>query len=299
MKTYNHRFYIGPHSPLSVPMGRVIKRNADQLLEVETECPPSGQHREILSNILKLPEQKLTDWNTHQIYVDFVLSKDTTRDLIYNYDAFLGSRKNAFNADTVYPSMEQKIGPLRLFTMAHKVTVFLCLQNYTDLIESELKGLPKLQAKIASNPANPQFSWQPFVSRLQSTWPEAQVVIIDASQLAMHWAAIVALFTGHPKAHFFKGINDFSLAGIDEFGRKPFEEALLASPPKSIGDWLKISSKVFSQYGHYEPEVDTDGGNVWTLEQLQYSRRCFAADITALRKSKSVLIANDLIADFK
>lgn len=299
MNTYSHRFYLGPHSPLSVPLSKVMKRNADRLHEIETECPPSGLHREALSEILKLPEAKLVDGLIHELYVDFVLQNDNTRNIIYNYDAFWGSRKSAFKSMTVYPSMDEKIAPLRLLTKAHRATVFLCLQSYADLVEQELTDAPELQQLLTANSENLQFSWVPFVSRFQAVWPEAEVVIINANELAVHWAAIVSLVTGHPKSYLFRGINDLPLMEIEGFGQEPFRTALAANPPKTVGDWLKLSSQAFSDYGYRDPDEDLDIETTWTLKQSQHSMLRFAADIEAFRKMEGVHVASDLVKDFK
>lgn len=299
MDVYSHRFYLGPHSPLSVPLSKVLKRNADRLAEIETECPPSGFHRNALSKILNLPAAKLSDRNTHEMYVDFMLNKDNTRTLIYNYDAFLGSRKSALKNVDVYPSLEEKVAPLRLLTKAHRATVFLCLQSYTDLIEQELTGAPKLQRSLAANRENLKFSWVPFVSRLQSVWPEVEVVVIEANQLAVQWAAVVALVTGHPQSHLFKGINEFPVMKIEEFGQDPLQKAFAENPPETVGDWIKLSSHFFSEFGYQDPHEDRDYDPVWTLEQSQHAMRQFAADIEALRRMKGVQIASDLMKDFE
>lgn len=297
MNTYEHKFYLGPHSPLSLQLQRLLARNSDRLIEVNSEYPTAKMHREVLAEFLKLPASQLADGDTHQFYVDTVLDHDETRRVIYSFDAFLGSRKDSLGHADAYPSLERKVFPLRHLTNAHKVTVFLCLQSFAQFVDLELEGEPEMHEWLSSDPYNLTFSWVPFVSRLQDAWPEVKIVIFDSQDLAPKWAAVVAMITGHPLAHHFANIADYPSTCMNRKGRIAYRTFLAETPPKTLKKWIEATSFFCQKYGtRYQIPVDTRK-DTWTPEQLDYSRQQLEHDFEKLRDLKNVALAKELMVD--
>lgn len=292
---YDHRLILGPHCPMSLPLQRLLANNRDALEEVRTEAPKVKLHRQIMAKTLALPTETLAKPQVKQAYVDAVRTQATTRCLIYNYHAFFGSRKNALKAGSLYPSLENKIPPLRQLTDGHQVTVFLCLQHMTQFIELELSHSPHLQHVTETYPKGLDFSWVHFVHRMKTIWPEALVVIIDADKLAQNWAAAAALVTGHPKAHRFQRITRFPLSQLAEDGRGPCRKALKASPPASIPEWTEVMSNFFDTYGPHVPIIRRIIASPWTEDQVAHSKARFTADLDALKAVENVALIDDVV----
>jgi hypothetical protein len=294
---YDFRFNIGPHSPLSLPLQRILNRNARALLEVDAEFPPERMHRDVLKQSLKLPFSRLLENKTLQSYLDSVLEEDQTRSVIYSFDAFLGSRARSLSSNMTYPSLEKKVAPLRLLTTGSKISLFLCLQKYTDLIDNELKGDPDLRKQLARNVDNLLFSWIPFVKRLSEAWPEANIVILEAAELAPNWAANVGLITGHPDAHEFEGILDFPTSSISKEGKKALLQKTKSAQPASIYEWRKLVRPYFTVYGQTNFNFEQTKNSYWTTEQIEFSGEKFENEIVELVGMNNVFLANDLIAN--
>ncbi|MFC4214039.1 hypothetical protein ACFP4H_23475 [Pseudophaeobacter arcticus] len=299
MITYEYKFYLGPHSPLSLQLQRLLASNSDRLVEVDSEYPAAKMHREVLAEFLKLPASQLADENTHQMYVDTVLEHDRTRRVIYNFDAFLGSRKSSLEYATAYPSLERKVFPLRHLTSAQNVTIFICLQSYAQFVDKELEGHPELRERLYSDPYNLTFSWVPFVSRLQEAWPEANIVIFDSQDLAPKWAAIVAMISGHPLAHFFANITDFPSTCMNRKGRIAYRRHMAVAPSQSLRDWVEATSFFCQNYGSGSHAPAHSWEETWTPDQLAYSRQVLEQDFEKLRVLKNVSLANELMVNLK
>lgn len=291
--SYDHRFLLGPHSPMNMPMQKLLIRNRDRLEEVAAEFPDTEMHRTILGHILKLPIDELSDPAAHHNYVENVLTNSSTRIVIYSYDAFFGSRKSVLSEDFVYPSLEKKIRPLRHLMTGQKSTVFLCLQHYTQFVETELKDAVSFQHLVQSFDEDNDFSWMPFVSRLRRAWPEALIVVVDETDLATHWAVVAALVCGHPKVQDFKNISRYAKYRLATEGRKPYRAALKESPPKTIAEWVSTTTRIFQEFGNYEPIVKRVVTSPWSPEQIELSIANLAADLDALKKLENVVLASD------
>lgn len=239
-----YKYYLGPHSPLSLQLQRLLASSSDRSTEVDSEYPTAKMHREVLAEFLKLPESQLADENTHQMYVDTVLEHDRTRRVIYNFDAFLGSRKNSLEYEKAYPSLERKAFPLLHLTSAQNVTIFMCLQNYVQFVDKELEGHRELRERLHFDPFNLTFSGVPFVSRLQEAWPEVNILIFDSQDLAPKWAAIVAMISGHPLAHFFENITDFPSTFMNKKGRIAYRRHMAEAPSQSLTGSKQLPSSV-------------------------------------------------------
>lgn len=292
--SYDHRFILGPHSPMSVPLQRLLGVNRDALREVGTEFPKAKRHREVLEQTLGLAAEDLADASVHRAYINSVLEHADTKCVIYSYDAFLGSRKNAIKAGFFYPSLEAKIAPLRQLTQGHQATLFLCLQHFTQFVEMELIRSPHLRHIVDNYPKNLDLSWVHFVHRMREAWPEAFIVIIDADELATNWASIAALMTGHAQAQAFNNIEKFPLGRLAEDGRKPYLKAFEATPPESVAEWTERTSQFFAEYGRHVPVIRKVIASPWAPEQVQHSKMKFKADLTNFAAIDNVVLASDL-----
>ncbi|WP_375699689.1 hypothetical protein [Pseudophaeobacter sp. TrK17] len=295
MNTYEYKFYLGPHSPLAVPLQRLLACNSDRLAEVNSEYPGAKMHREVLAEFLKLPVSQLAGGDTHQLYVDTVLEQDQTRRIIYSFDAFLGSRKYSLEYAEAYPSLERKVFPLRHLTKSQNVTIFMCLQSVAQFIDWELEGQPELRKNLISAPYNLAFSWLPFVSRLQDAWPEAKIVIFDSQDLGPKWAAIVAMITGHPLPHYFASIADYPSTCMNRKGRIAFRRFIAETPPKTLEKWIEATSFFCERYGARNRKSDSAFEEIWTPEQLDYSRQVLELDFQKLQGLTNVVLAKELL----
>lgn len=158
--TYDYRLVLGPHSPMSVPLQRLLASNRKALHGVGTEFPQVKAHRDIMTRTLGLLKDGLAEDIAHKNYVETVLENKDTSCIIYNYDAFFSSRESAFRSGSLYPRMEKKLAPLKRLTEGQQVTVFLCLQHFTQFVEVELTRSPHL---IGSYSHSVDFSWVAFV----------------------------------------------------------------------------------------------------------------------------------------
>ncbi|MCV3272670.1 hypothetical protein [Roseobacter sinensis] len=291
---YDHRLILGPHSPMSVPLQRLLSGNPGMLAEVRTELPQVKLHRNVMAKTLALPIETLAQPRIQQAYIDAVRTQETTRCLIYNYDAFLGSRENALRTGILYRALETKIAPLRQLTLGHQVTVFLCLQHMTQFFERELIRNPHMRHLTETYPEGTDFSWVHFVQRLQEVWPEALVVVLDADTLPQNWAAVAALVTGHPDAHKFHRLLQFPLACLAEEGHAPCREALRRTPPGSVPEWTALMSQVFAEYGTHVPILRKVIASPWSAEQVAHSKERFASDMETLRGMENVALLDDV-----
>jgi hypothetical protein len=226
-----------------------------------------------------------------------VLDYDHTRRVIYNFDAFFGSRQSSLEHAAVYPGLERKVFPLRHLTYGHTVTIFLCLQSFADFVDNELAGQRDLHQRLCSDQCNLNFSWVPFVSRLQKAWPEANIVIISSQDLAPKWAAIVSLISGHPLAHTFEKISDFPCTCMNRKGRIAYRKYLAETPPKNLGKWLEVTSFFCNIYGFRNLVSDRVEGNTWTPDQFRYSQEVLEQDMAKLRELKNVTLASQLMVE--
>lgn len=292
---YNFSIHLGPHSPLSLPLQRLLTKNASMLHSIEAEYPAPKMHREVLSQLLRLPYKTLAEEAVHEDYRTSVLEHDNTRSVLFNFDAFLGSRKNAIVKGEAYPSLEKKVGPIRHLTLHHNVSLFVCLKSFAAFVEDELKDNPDKQQKLASNPGCLNFSWVPLIQRLREAWPEALIVILDAEDLPVHWAANVALFSGHPRPYEFKGIENYVLSCLSENGRKHLSATLRKTPATSIAHWTAMVSKFFEHYGRHEPLLKKLVAGLWTPEQHEFSLEALQEDFYEMEKIENLAMAKNLI----
>lgn len=296
---YQHRFILGPHSQLSLPFQKLLKRNSQKLLQVKAECPQPAMHRDTLRQVLKLPTADLADKKTHQIYVDAVLDKDDTRCVIYNYGAFLGGGKSALYDEVPYPKLEEKVAPLRILVGEQKATLYICLKTYAEWSTVKARHNSDLGLKLSAAPERLGFSWVPFVERLRSAWPESTLVVLRENELAFHWAAYVALITGHPNAHSFDGIDTFPLSTLANKGKAHLKILRAQSQPKSIRSWINQTMPVVSRFGLQGITQDIGAGGIWTPSQIAQSEDIFEADFAHFQRMDNLIIADKLIGDFQ
>ena len=296
---YNFSIHLGPHSPLSLPLQRVLTKNAPMLHSIEAEYPAPKMHREVLSQLLRLPYKTLAEEAVQEDYRASVLEHENTRTVLFNFDAFLGSRKNSIVKGEAYPSLEKKVGPIRHLTLHHNVSLFVCLQSFATFVEEELKDIPDKQQKLAASPGCLNFSWVPFIERLREAWPEALIVILNADDLPVHWAANVALFSGHPKPFEFKGIENYMLSRLSEDGRKHLSQTLRQQPALSISQWTEMVSEFFEKYGKHEPLLKKLVAGLWTPEQHEYSLEALQEDFYEMEKIENLTMAKNLIKVLK
>ncbi len=219
---YDYRFLLGPHSEISLPLQRLLTQNSKRLHEVGSEFPPVKLHRETMNKMLKRTVLELASPSAHNEYLTSILEKTETECIIYTYDAFIGSRKNALVDGVLYPSLEKKIYPLRQLTQGHNVTLVLPLQHVVQFIDKELKNVPGLRKKLSSNPGDFSFSWLTFVWRIREAWPEARIVLWDVDEVAYNWPGFVALLTGYSNTLKFSGIENYTASCLAEKGRDSF-----------------------------------------------------------------------------
>ncbi|WP_299777494.1 hypothetical protein [uncultured Roseobacter sp.] len=292
--TYDYRMVLGPHSPVPMPLQRLLAANRTLLHDVGTEFPKVQMHRKTMANTLGLLTDGMPDQTAHENYLKMVLEHKDSGCIVYSYGAFLSSRKNALRAGVLYPSLEKKIAPLRRLTDGQRVTVFLCLQHFTQFIELELKRSPHLRHLVDSYPHSLDFSWVHFVCRMRAAWPEALFVILDAENLAVNWAATVALITGHPDTHTFKNIEEFPVSCLAENGRASYLQALKASPPQTVPEWTAITSRFFSEYGSHVPIIRKVIASPWSSNQIEHSKQKYEADLVNLRALDNVIMSSDV-----
>ncbi|WP_299405893.1 hypothetical protein [uncultured Roseobacter sp.] len=291
---YSHSFILGPHTPLSLPLQRLLARNPDRLLEVGAEFPAAKMHREVLSSILKSPAHELATPAAYQSYVDTVLEYDETERVVYNYDAFIGSRKNALMDGFFYPSMETKIALLRQLTLGQEIALFLCIRHYTAFLEVELQNNELFGELVTSYPDQIDFSWTHFIWRLQKAWPEALLVILDADTLPQNWAPVVSLITGHPETHLFQNIGKYPASCLADAGRRPYLKSMKSKAPGSITEWTDRTSAFFQEFGTQDAILRKVIASPWKPDQVQHSKEKYDADMVALRSLENVVLARDL-----
>jgi len=251
-------------------------------------------HREAMNKMLKRNVLELASPTAHDEYVESVLKKTETECIVYTYDAFLGSRKNALVDGVLYPSLEKKIYPIRQLTQGHDVTLFLPLQHVAQFIEKELKYVPNLRKELYSKSGDFSFSWLTFVWRIREAWPEAKIVIWNVDEIAINWPGFVALLTGYPNSLSFSGLENYTVSCLAEEGRNAFLSSLKSNPPANIPEWIDITSKHFSKYGKYVPVVERVVASPWSPEQVQHSRKKFAIDMKNCRSIQDVFLAHEL-----
>lgn len=296
-KTYDYRLVLGPHSPMSMPLQRLLASNRTALHGVGTEFPQVKAHRDVMTRTLGLLKDGLAEDIAHQNYVETVLESEDTSCIIYAYDAFFSSRESAFRSGSLYPRMEKKLAPLRRLTDGQQVTVFLCLQHFTQFVEVELIRNPHLPHLVGSFPHNVDFSWVDFILRMKEAWPEALLVIVGADDLAVNWAKTVALITGHLDTHNFVNIEEFPLSSLAADGRAPYLEALSASPPSTVPSWTEVTSRFFAEYGHHVPIVRKVVVSPWSDAQIEHSKQKYDADLANLKGLDNVIMASDVVWD--
>ncbi len=282
---------------MSVPLQSLLASNRKALRSVGTEFPQVKMHRSVMSRTLGLLKDGLTENVAHDNYLKTVLENKDTGCIIYNFDAFFSSREKAFRSGSLYPRMEKKLAPLRRLTDGQQVTIFLCLQHFTQFVEVELVRNPHLPHLVASFPHKLAFSWVDFVRRMKEAWPEALLVIVDADDLAVNWAKTVALITGHPETHTFDAIEKFPLSCLAEDGRDPYRDALANSPPPTVPSWTAVTSRFFADYGQHVPIVRKVVVSPWSDAQIAQSKQKYEADLADLKTLGNVVMARDVAWD--
>lgn len=291
---YDHRLVLGPHSPLSLPLEKLLGSNADRLREVRAEFPKVRLHRDTLTSSLSLPVEELSDPLTHQAYVSRVTTDPKTSCLIYTYGAFFGGRETALAAGHLYPRLEGKIAPFRQMTTGHQVTIFVCIQDFAQFAEAELIRSPHFKHLTETYPDGMDFSWVHFIYRMREAWPEAFIVIIPADTLAANWAGVAALITGHPSTYNFKNIVRFPVSSLAEDGRAPYLKSFRSEPPTSLSEWVSRTTAFFDEYGADVPIIRKVIASPWSEAQAAHSRERFATNLEALKSIDNVLVAQEL-----
>lgn len=291
---YDYRLVLGPHTSLSPPLQRLLARNAEMLRQVNAEFPGVKKHRDVLSGFLERPLNQMDSAKTHQSYVDTIRAQHDTRRIIYNYDAFIGSRANALSNGYFYPSLEAKLGPFRQLTHGHTVTIFLCLTHFANFVVTELKNSKQFREWVSGYPAAFDFSWIEFIERIQRVWPEAGIVLLNADKLAENWPLTVSLITGHENPQQFRGIENFPASRLTEAGHINYLKSLKESPPETAVDLAQRTSKFFAEYDSYDEILSKVITSPWSEDQLEHSKHTFDADILSIATMRNVELSHDL-----
>lgn len=294
---YQYFFHLGPHGPLSVPLSKLLSQNTRRLKEAKAEFPAPRMHREVLQKLLKQPLEKLSNEDTQHMYTELVLEHDETRRVVYSYDAFWGSRRNAIKGLVPYANMEMKVQPLRALTSRGDVVLIVPIQPVADFIQQELSGTPDIQYALYQDPNSLNIAWTSFIQRLRSAWPEAKIVVFDTDDLPVLWTGLVELITGHPKPYEFAGILNYPGSKLSKEGREALFRIFRDLSPNSQTEWMELVSQCISKFGQQDHILSKMMSSPWADERRQYSEGLFVADIERIQQFEGVVLANKLLQE--
>lgn len=282
-------FQTGAHSTEHERLLKCLLANKGNFAGAGVAVPGPGRYRGLLRKSLEAMEHASVAPGAREVMLDAILDGQDADRVLMSNTHFLGTQKEAFGDNTLYPLAGERVARLQQLFAHDQVEIFMAIRNPATFVPGALVNAGPAQVSLVMKRLDLHaLRWSELFERIRQAAPRVPLTVWCNEDAPLIWGQILRDLAGVDLSCEISGEEALLIDIMSEDGASRYRSYLDRYSDMSERHRRRVAAAFLDKYAlddAVEEEIDLPG---WTDELVDELTEIYDEDVFEIQRIPDV-----------